>query len=410
MSATGYKLVDGWTIDRGRNYELDKTSTGTATITTVDTTGTLDPTNSSGPFYGKLDPMNQAGIALQNPVTHAWSPLFRGFTSGLSYDLDITKKVLRGKIDLVDALDILSRAEMVPGQVRTTPPNGSEGDIYYAAQPVNDRLRALLADGQWNPGLTEIYTGNVNTQQVGYPPRSTILAGIDDAADSEFPGVANRFISKHGYVVFHGRKARFNPTDPQYGIGHWYAGDTTAVNGNPTTIAPIASLEFARDGEHLYNAVLSTPQNIKAADIAGQLVTDATSIGQYGMRSLSFENLLTLSGKDDGLDANQETKLFATYYVDNYKDPRTRINSVTFKPKPVGDIGAAPLWALMCGVELGDLITITTTHPGGGGFDEDFFVEGIHYTADYQLPPPLTNVELTLDLSPRAYYDTDPFT
>ena len=406
MSATRYRLVEGWSIDRGRSYELDKTDTGRARIRTVDQHGYLDPTNATSPFNGKLNPMKPGGISLQNPVTQAWHPLYRGFVSGYTYELDITEKVIRGEVALVDLLDVLARVEVVPGQAGVT---DTTGNITYEAQPVNDRIRAALADGQIPSALTDIFTGNVNDQQIKYPPRQTLLSVIDDACDSEFPGVANRFVSKTGIFTFHGRKARFNPTDPQYGISHWYAGDTAAVNGSPTTVAPISSLQFARDGEHLYNAVLATPQNIADADIAGQLVTDATSITDYGVRSLSFENLITSGGKDDGLNANQETKLFATYYVDNYKDPRNRISSVTFRPKAVGDTGAAPLWALMCGVELGDLLTITTTHPGGGGFNEDFYVEGIHYDADNLLQTPYTNVTLTLDLSPKAYYTTNPF-
>lgn len=411
MSVTGYKIITGWSIDRGRTYELDKTGTGTATITTVDTDGVLDPTNASSPFVGDIDPMKPAGIALQNPVTHAWTPLYRGFTSAFTFDLDVTEQVMTGKVDLIDALGILARIEVVPGAAgEASVPGGSEGDAFYDAQPVDDRIRAALADGQWPSALTDIFTGNVDVQGVGYAPRTTILSVIDDAADAEFPGVANRFVSKTGIVVFHGRKARFDPTNPQYGINHWHAGDLAAVNASPTTTAPISSLEFARDDTHLYNAVLATPQGIKDADIAGQLAKDTASITKYGVGSLSFENLLTLQGKDDGLDANQETKLFATYYKDNYADPRNRITGITFTPKAVGDIGAAPLWALMCGIELGDLITLTTTHPGGGGFSDDFYVEGIHYNADLQLPTPYTNVTLSLDLSPKAYYDTDPFT
>lgn len=412
MSTQGYQLIDGWTVDRGRNYELDKTGTGTASYSLVDTHGRLDPTNSSSPFNGKLNPMKQTGVSLKHPITGVFHPLFRGYVTGYSYDLDVTQKLFRGKVDCVDMLDLLARYEVVPvpGSVGTTPPGGAEGDAYYASQSVQDRIKAAIADGNISASLTDIFTGNVNLQAMGYPPRTTLLSVIQDAADGEFPGVANFFCSKTGILTFHGRKARFNPTLSQYGINHWYAGDTSAVNSAPSTTASIAALSFARDAEHLYNAVLSTPQNIKNADIAGQLVTDTTSIGTYGPRSESFENLITLEGQNDGNDANAETKLFATYYVDNYKDPQNRISQVKFSPVATTASNASAHWNLLCGVELGDLITVTTTHPGGGGFaGVDFFIEGIHYEADYQLPPPLTNVTLTLDLSPRAYYTTDPF-
>jgi hypothetical protein len=63
----------------------------------------------------------------------------------------------------------------------------------------------------------------------------------------------------------------------------------------------------------------------------------------------------------------------------------------------------------MCGVDISDIIRLKTTHHNGvGGFDEDFFVEGLHYTAS-PLSDNYVDVELTLDVSPRALYDANPF-
>src|SRR5215471_3863375 len=76
----GYNLVRSWTIDRGRSSELDKTQTGIAEVTFIpDKAGMLDPTKTSGPFSSggvtQVDPMRQAAIALQNPVTGSWYTL-----------------------------------------------------------------------------------------------------------------------------------------------------------------------------------------------------------------------------------------------------------------------------------------------------------------------------------------------
>lgn len=411
MSTLGYQLVTGWTIDRGRSYELDKTVTGQATITTVDSKGILDPTNPSSPFNGKLNPMKQAGIALQNPVTKAWSPLFRGFVAGYKFTVQPAETQLVGEIDLVDAFDPLAATEVVPGSFGSTVPAGSEGNVYYQPQQVNDRIKAALADAGWPATQTRIFSGNVAVQGTVYPPRTQILAVMQDAADAEFPGVANLYVAKDGTVTFHGRYARFNPTFPQYGIGHWYAGDSAAANANPSTVAPISGLSFGRDKERLVNASLATPQKIQSTDIAGQLVIDSGSISSYGTRSLSFENLITDHGDElsGSLTANQETKEYAQYYVDNYAQPQNRIDSITFVSRDPSDPLASALWKLMCGVEISDLITITTTFPGGGGFNsQDFFVEGIHYQATLGNAS-FPNLTLTLDLSPRAYYITSPF-
>jgi len=408
MSTTGYQFTAGWTIDRGRSYELDKTATGSAVIRTVDMIGALDPTNPGSPFAGQLDPMQPGAIALQNPVTGGWSTLFRGFTAEYRFEVDVSEVVIRGEIELVDAFEILAATEVIPGDYGDAAPADSKGDAWYAAQPVDDRIRAALEDANWPAVLTNIFTGNVWVQDVVYSPRSQILAVIQDAADAEFPGVANVFVSKDGIVTFHGRKARFNPTDPQYNINQWHVGDTAAYTAD-TNVAPLATLSFSRDKERIVNAAISTPQNIRDSEIEGQNVADATSIDTYGVRSLSFENLLTLRGKDDGLGANDETKLFSTYYVDNLKDPQNRITQMSFRPLQPSHPNAAALWSLMCEVEIGDLITVTTSHPGGGGFDDDFFVEGIHYTAE-PMNDEYPDITLTLDVSPRAFFDTDPFT
>jgi len=407
MSATSYGLVNGWTIDRGRSYELDKTETGTARITARDLNGWLDPTNATGPFYGQLDPMKPGAIALQNPVTGAWSTLFRGFVDEIEGEVDVSEKFIDTTISLVDHLDLLAAAEVVPDNAGTTVPAGSEGNVYYAVQQVDDRIRAALADAGVDSSNTEIFSGNVEVQGIVYAPRATLLAVIQDAADAEFPGVSNFYVSKEGVLTFHGRFARFRPDVAQYRIRTWNVGDMTAAAD--TTVAPISGLTYSRSKTSIINAALATPQNIADADIAGQMSSDSASIDAYGTRSVSFENLITNQGDEASPNtANAETKLFADYYVDNYKNPRNRISKLTFRSLPPDSPNGAALWALLCGIEISDIVHVTTSHPGGGGFDEDFYVEGIHYEA--RVNPDYPDLTLTLDVSPKAYYDTDPFT
>ena len=62
---------------------------------------------------------------------------------------------------------------------------------------------------------------------------------------------------------------------------------------------------------------------------------------------------------------------------------------------------------MCCDVDISDIVHLSTSHHGGGGFDDDFYVEGVHY----QVRPGggVPYVELTLDVSPRGYYDSNPF-
>lgn len=103
-----------------------------------------------------------------------------------------------------------------------------------------------------------------------------------------------------------------------------------------------------------------------------------------------------------------ETRRIASYYVNNYKDPRTRITQVTFKGPPPGSTGAAKTWQLICGIDISDTLDIVTHHPGGGGFNERFFVEGLHYEV-HPLNDTYWDVTLTVDVSPTAWFTSDPF-
>ena len=72
-------LVVSYTIDRGRQYELDRTDTGRATVQISDTDGTLDPSNPYGPFYTMIEPLGQALICRYDPHLETWHERFRGF-------------------------------------------------------------------------------------------------------------------------------------------------------------------------------------------------------------------------------------------------------------------------------------------------------------------------------------------
>ena len=159
------------------------------------------------------------------------------------------------------------------------------------------------------------------------------------------------------------------------------------------------------------------------AEITGQIVADGASADKYGVHSWSAENLLTQRMLGDPLGPTNndltETKKFATYYVQNYAEVRSRITGLGFRSIHPDDPRAPAVWALLANVEISDEIVLKTIHPGGGGFeDEAFFVEGISYEvrplgpwhkAGVGLQPPIADVTLSLDVTPRAYYTSDPF-
>jgi hypothetical protein len=243
------------------------------------------------------------------------------------------------------------------------------------------------------------------------------MTAVQEACDAEWPGVSNVFTDRFGRLVFHGRLAKFDPATIAAGAGdaawdwhHWHAGDGAAVLVDPSTTAHVRVFAFNRGLSKIINQALATPVGIADTDTPGQLVSDATgSIAKYGIRSWSAQNLLTLSGMLDSSDALTETKRFATYYVDNYAYPRDRITDIQFRSMNPAWTGAAANWAFLSQVDVSDRVDVTVAGSGGGGFTIDpYYVEGVHETVQ-PLNPNYDDVTLTLDLSPKAFFDTNPF-
>ena len=437
--------VRDWTIDRGRPSELDKTDTGTATVRLIDREGLFDPTNTFSPYNGKILPGKQAAIALQNPVSDEWHTLFRGFIESWQYKLDQTRQYTELELQLVDGFAILARAILevgVDGSLPGTPPYTSppydtpeeaaaqealaeavKGNVVYletVGAVGDDRIEGILEDVDWPDALRDVFSGNVRVGTKVYGPGTSALDALWDAVDAEWPGVGNLWISKEGILTFRGRQARFRPEVAEYNINERTVGDPSRTDLDPDVV-PISELEWTNGQDNLFNAASATPQWVGTGatlrqlnpaapdndDVAGQYVTNPTSITAYGLRSITFDQLGTVEGIATGNNSMVETKLFATFYVENYSDPAPRISRIVFKSRRPGAANGTALWLHMCRVEISDLLTVQTEHPGAGGFDHQFYVEGIHYTCRPG-GPDFPIIELSLDVSPRAHYTTEP--
>ena len=408
---TGYE-VQQFSIDRSRESEFDKTGTGEATVQIIDYSGAFDPTYSSGTFFGKMDPMRQVMLQRYDPIAGTWYSRFRGFVSRWTYQLLPKENALLVTIECKDGLGVLATAELMTGQHGDPAPAVSTGNIWYgptAGTIVQSRINSVLDDAGWPSGLRSVFSGNVDVQPTVYSARNQFLTAIDDASDAEFPGVANRYIDRIGNFTFHGRLARFHPTDVQYDIATWSAGDDAAAAADANTV-PIAGgdqdtqLTFVHDENDIINQAYFAPKDIAQSDIENQWFDDSTSISQFGPKTLSGEDLLTQFGYLLSNDANDETLSYGQYFVDNYKDTVTRVPQISFATRDTGDDRAAKLWDLLGKIDISDRVVLTTTHHWGGGFAGTFFVEGCHETQT-PMNTRTDEVRMTVDLSPAAFFD-----
>lgn len=423
VAVWGYNPVSGnvncasaWTSDRGRAYELDKTEAGTATVTCQDPHGWLDPTNPNSPFYGKITPTLPAKISVQNPSNNTYYDIFTGFLESWNWTMTTEENLMILTLNFVDGFEPLARCEIQPDSSGTTVFGGDS-----ASNACKTRIETLLDLANWAVGTAyrTINTGSVTLQETVYNPETSVLSGIQDVADAEFPGVANFFMSKSGQATFYGRYPRFQPTNYPQDVNFWQAGDASAAD--TFGAARIADIQWNMDQKNLINACLSYPNGVAQNEIYTQLSTDPTSITKYGIRTLSLTDLI-VSGQNAGggispqpaATALQTCFFYAQYYTMNYSTPQLRISLLEFHSRPSGD---SQSWKFLTGVEIGDLVTVFTRNPGGGGFSKEtdgqllsqFFVEGIHYQVAGNLHGNIPEMTMTLDVSPRGWFSYAPW-
>lgn len=396
-------------IKMGRQDEFSDVPTGECQVQMRDTTSAFDP----APFDSK-----QGGVAIRNPVTDTWHDLFRGMLDETLIGISPTQVVRDVTLNFVDWLDYFATVEMQatdPITFGDAVPPGSERYIFYEDSPVDDRIRQLLNDaGFLEASLKRIFSGNVRVQESVYSPGETILAAIDECCEAEFPGVAIRFVNKSGVFTFHGRFARFRPDVVDYDIGDWTCGDGAAVVASGYTRAQIRpELVGRRSRDRVINRALIYPQGSTDTEIRDAVREDATSITAHGVRSYTVPDLIIDESLIDGGYAGlTECELYAQHFVDQFADPQTKVQQLTFKTLRPDDPRAAANWALICGVQISDRINVDIDGTHGQELVGDYFVEGITYeirpgpsTLDLSYP----FVTMTLDVSPRHYWQNDPW-
>ena len=446
-------LVTRYQIDRGRQYELDRTDSGRATVEIADKDGLLDPTNPSSPYYpNKIQPMKQAMLCRKNPVDGTWYTRYRGFIDEWDYSFDPSQRVNRLTVSLSDLYEVFSQTQFIPGAFGDEPPIEvleAYGDqVFYYNARVDYRIGQLICDAfeltpppptppyTWPAkvhAFAVIFSGNVEVRGQIYSPGESVMTAIQEAADAEFPGVANVYVDSHGRLVFHGRLAKFDPTgvasgttDDRWDYHQFRAGDGAAAESDPP-MARIRAFGFNRGASKIINQAQALPAKTYIAspagggtdpttdEVRGQLYEDATSKGLYGIRSWTVQDLQTRNGflgdpeTSSRTGSLEETKKFAKYYVDNFRDPNNRVAEIQFKSIRPGEPGATETWRLLSKADISDRITVTIDSPGGGGFDHvPYFIEGIHETCS-PLNPDMDYVEMTLDLSPQALFTYNPW-
>jgi hypothetical protein len=400
----------GFDCNTGRQSELDTTDTGTATVFFHDEVGTLNDDALVG---------LQIMLQLYNPVTASWHIRWRGHIDDIDHALvDVPGIPLANvAVSCVGIFDYLGGVKFQTsfGDVA---PAGMDGVAFYEDEAVDDRVIALLTDAGIDSAMRITFSGNVDVNETLYDAgEDVILQGVRDAADAEFPGVANFYEDRFGRAVFHGRFARFDPegteaTAPSsWDFNRWNAATREDVT---TGVAQVKEFSFNRPRARIINTYLAWPRadelgvEFDRALIPTLERTDPTSITQYGYRNAAGDapDLIIKEHKTNGNTGADECGLFGDFYVTNYAVVRKAVQRCVFKSISTADARAAATWDLMTRCDVSDVIELTIDEAELA--DEAFFVDGISVECRV-LNPAFDLVTVTPNLTPASYYGTDVF-
>jgi hypothetical protein len=373
----------GCTIRRGRQEQLDRFESGTCELQLRDRSGDYDPTNGGSPYAGELVPLKRVKIEANYNGT-GWSGIYDGHVESIA-GRRVGPRGMYQTFQCSDAMAILNAAQV------------SLANNFYAVQNADDRIRAALADAGWPSLRTSIFSGNVKVQAITYAAGTPLLQVMQDVADAEFPGIGVLFVSKDGDVWFRGRRARFE----QEHVANFGDDGARLVFPDLLPIRDVGDLEMSI--EHVINSALIYPAGVSdVATLSGQRVQNAASIAKYGRRDLELPDLLVQAGLRTGNDALDECRAFAQFYVDNQSEAKVTATALQLTGGLAGGYPTTAYWDFLRKLELGQVISLYTSHPGGGGINGDtFFVEGYETTIE----APYT-WETNLDLSPASLWAT----
>lgn len=316
---------------RGRQHELDRTDSGTATLTLLNSDGRFDPTNAAGPYYPNVLPMRR--IRISYSYSSILYPIFSGFIESWPQTW-AGNNVGFVTITASDGLKVLGLKSI---------------DNSYPAERSDQRIGRVLDDAGWSTADRSLSTG-ISSLTSATLANTNALA---HAQQVELTENGRFFISASGGAFFQDRHTPFNST----------ASLSTFGDIGTTAELSYEDIVVAYDDARIYNDVHVT----RDGGIEQNAADTATSQARYFPRSLVRTGLLV---PDDN-----ETAAAAVYLLSNYKDPALRMESIEIVP------GSDPanLYPAVLARELGDRVMIKRRPPAGNTISQQSFIEGIEW-------------------------------
>ena len=328
--------VDRVEIARGRNAQADQFQTGTLSLRIVDQNGDFNPMNTSGPYYGLLDPMRKVTISGTSAV--GTYPMFSGYITGYSTTTPLNAvDVVYTTITAVDAFRLASMAQI------STVTGATAGDLS------GTRVNQILDQIAWPVSQRDIDAG-LTTLQADPGTARTSLAALQTVELSEYGAL---YIDAGGSFVFQDRDLTASSV----------AATPTVFNEDGTGIKYSNALWILND-VLVYNSA-----QVSRAGGSVQTATNQDSIDLYFLHSYNQQNLL--------MQTDAEALNYAQAYIASRAATSIRCDAITLDlntPDYAAGIAAA------LGLDYFDPVTITTTQPGSSSLTATFQIFGVAHT------------------------------
>lgn len=319
------------TIQRGKAREVDQYQVGIARIGLDNRSRDYDPLNLSGPYVSggvtQVRPGRRCRILATHPTTLVEYPIYAGFV--WEWALDYT-----GQFDSVAnarAMDLMANLANVIVDVTTI-----AGETGQAAADVLD------AAGVSGYSVAECDS----TIQATHFTQSALsaLRTLEESEQGAF------YVERDGVVQFANRHALM--TDSR---------STTSQATFGTAPLDYEDIAITYESDLIKNSATLT-----RTGGAAQSASDATSIADYGTRSIA------LSGLANSTDS--EVLGMASYLVNRWKDPKVRVASISFSARKSPELMTQALSR-----RIRDRVTVEFSPVGGGTISQDLFIVGIKH-------------------------------
>jgi len=328
--------VDRVEIARGRNAQADQFQTGTLSLRIVDQNGDFNPMNTSGPYYGLLDPMRKVTISGTSGSTTY--PMFSGYITGYSTTTPLNAvEVVYTTITAVDAFRLATMAQI------STVTGATAGDLS------GTRINQILDQIAWPSSMRDIDAG-LTTMQNDPGTARTSLAAMQTVELSEYGAL---YIDAVGSFVFQDRNLTASSV----------AGTPTVFDDTGVGISYTNALWILND-VLVYNSA-----QISRSGGSVQTATNAASIALYFLHSYNQQNLL--------METDAVALDYAQAYIASRAATSIRCDAITLDlntPNYAAGIAAA------LGLDYFDPVTITTTQPGSSSLTATFQIFGVAHT------------------------------